>query len=252
MSVADAEASTSELVVAPVADAALVSFLSGRDAPCPACGYNLRGVEASRCPECGGPLELTLGRRRRLGGWGPFLLLVFGWLLAAGGMNTARQVSVLNQMRAAQARQGSSLRLARMQLQAQIKNLQKQPARDPFAGMDDGFPGMAQMREFQAQAERDMNAMLAQQLQAQLARMPAPAVVAAPTLLGTRGGGAGSVRVGTAWAVGRCGRWLLGLGLLGVMAWRGGGPVRGLVVGACVLFACYGAWHIVLFVNEMR
>lgn len=27
--------------------------LARRDAPCPACGYNLRGVRTPRCPECG-------------------------------------------------------------------------------------------------------------------------------------------------------------------------------------------------------
>ena len=42
------------------ADPVLVGYLAGRDAPCPRCGYNLRGVESSRCPECGGALELTL------------------------------------------------------------------------------------------------------------------------------------------------------------------------------------------------
>lgn len=36
----------------------LRTFLIGRDAPCPACGYNLRDLKGSTCPECG--LALTL------------------------------------------------------------------------------------------------------------------------------------------------------------------------------------------------
>ena len=31
----------------------LAQYLSSHDAPCPACGYNLRGLTESRCPECG-------------------------------------------------------------------------------------------------------------------------------------------------------------------------------------------------------
>lgn len=36
----------------------LRAFLSGRDAPCPACRYNLRDLQSGHCPECG--LALTL------------------------------------------------------------------------------------------------------------------------------------------------------------------------------------------------
>src|SRR5262245_45664099 len=38
----------------------LVGFLADRDAPCPVCGYNLRALGASRCPECSSPLELAV------------------------------------------------------------------------------------------------------------------------------------------------------------------------------------------------
>jgi len=31
----------------------LRSFLADRNAPCPACGYGLRGLVGNRCPECG-------------------------------------------------------------------------------------------------------------------------------------------------------------------------------------------------------
>ena len=39
----------------------LQAFLRGRDVACPACGYNLRDLEGSRCPECGDELHLQLG-----------------------------------------------------------------------------------------------------------------------------------------------------------------------------------------------
>lgn len=39
----------------------LRAFLDGRDAPCPGCGYNLRNLQGSRCPECGDELALRVG-----------------------------------------------------------------------------------------------------------------------------------------------------------------------------------------------
>ncbi len=38
-------------------DVRLRKFLQRYDAPCPQCGYNLRGVAADCCPECGAPLN---------------------------------------------------------------------------------------------------------------------------------------------------------------------------------------------------
>jgi hypothetical protein len=32
---------------------ALQTFLTGRDVPCPKCGYNLKGLDIGTCPECG-------------------------------------------------------------------------------------------------------------------------------------------------------------------------------------------------------
>ncbi len=40
----------------------LRAFLAGRDAACPRCGYNLRGLVGAECPECG--LGLSLARLR--------------------------------------------------------------------------------------------------------------------------------------------------------------------------------------------
>lgn len=39
----------------------LAAFLAGRDAPCPVCGYNLRGLLQEHCPECGRHLVLAVG-----------------------------------------------------------------------------------------------------------------------------------------------------------------------------------------------
>ena len=42
-------------------DAAILKlFLDGRDQPCPQCGYNLRDLPGTRCPECGEELALRL------------------------------------------------------------------------------------------------------------------------------------------------------------------------------------------------
>jgi hypothetical protein len=42
-------------------DDLLRPFLAGRDEPCPACGYNLRDLGTSTCPECGEALALRVG-----------------------------------------------------------------------------------------------------------------------------------------------------------------------------------------------
>lgn len=39
----------------------LERFLAEHDTPCPGCGYNLRGLEGERCPECGERVELRIG-----------------------------------------------------------------------------------------------------------------------------------------------------------------------------------------------
>lgn len=43
-------------------DAELLGLhLAARDTPCPACGYNLRGINSPLCPECAQPLLLRVG-----------------------------------------------------------------------------------------------------------------------------------------------------------------------------------------------
>lgn len=47
----------------------LRAYLAERDAPCPRCQYNLRGVTDAACPECGQPIDVNrieLGSRRHL------------------------------------------------------------------------------------------------------------------------------------------------------------------------------------------
>ncbi len=39
----------------------LTQFLADRTVTCPRCGYNLRGVASSACPECGDRLQLQVG-----------------------------------------------------------------------------------------------------------------------------------------------------------------------------------------------
>ncbi len=40
--------------------AQLRDYLATRDVPCPACGYNLRGLTSGRCPECNLEVVLTV------------------------------------------------------------------------------------------------------------------------------------------------------------------------------------------------
>jgi hypothetical protein len=48
----------------------LREFLATHDAPCPVCGYNLRGVTLTICPECESPIELGVSSNNTyLGAW---------------------------------------------------------------------------------------------------------------------------------------------------------------------------------------
>lgn len=53
-----------------MADPHLVTFLAERDEPCPACTYNLRGLQTDRCPECSRELVLNVRLAEpRMGAW---------------------------------------------------------------------------------------------------------------------------------------------------------------------------------------
>jgi hypothetical protein len=60
-------------------------FLAEHDAPCPGCGYNLRGVGGEMCPECSRPIVLTVqdGSPSR---WSRRLLLaaLWTWVITGG------------------------------------------------------------------------------------------------------------------------------------------------------------------------
>lgn len=68
-----------EEVTAPL----LEVYLAERDEPCPACGYNLRGLTSDRCPECGQALRLTVTLvDPKLGAW---LVALVAAALGTGG-----------------------------------------------------------------------------------------------------------------------------------------------------------------------
>ncbi|MGD9689532.1 MAG: zinc ribbon domain-containing protein [Phycisphaerales bacterium] len=46
------------------ADELFLRFVDSTPARCPACGFNLRGLRAPVCPECGTPLRLVVGPRQ--------------------------------------------------------------------------------------------------------------------------------------------------------------------------------------------
>lgn len=77
------------MIEPPPSDAEpLISWLASRDAPCPVCSYNLRGLQSSTCPECAAALHLQVGSDNlRLGPWllgitGPTLGLGFDGVMA--------------------------------------------------------------------------------------------------------------------------------------------------------------------------
>ena len=47
----------------------LLEFLREFDAPCPTCGYNVKGLNRPFCPECNQELKLTIGVSRLRLGW---------------------------------------------------------------------------------------------------------------------------------------------------------------------------------------
>lgn len=71
-------------------DAALLrAFLGRHDAPCPMCGYSLKGLASSACPECGSAIVLQVKPAEpRMGWWTTGLIGLssgFGFFLVATG-----------------------------------------------------------------------------------------------------------------------------------------------------------------------
>ena len=64
-------------------------FLAEHDAPCPGCGYNLRGTTGDKCPECAAALELGLKGGRRKSRWDTLAVIAVCvsalYFLAQGG-----------------------------------------------------------------------------------------------------------------------------------------------------------------------
>src|ERR1041385_5000192 len=66
----------------PRGRAAVIEFLREAGGRCAGCGYELRGVESDRCPECGTVARLVIASRDGTGrGW--WLMAVFGSAMGA-------------------------------------------------------------------------------------------------------------------------------------------------------------------------
>ncbi len=68
-------------------------LLAARDISCPVCGYNLRAIASTNCPECGAKLDLRVGSTDlKLGPWLAALLAVglpLGFLAGAAILGLA-------------------------------------------------------------------------------------------------------------------------------------------------------------------
>jgi hypothetical protein len=77
---------------APSDEAALLDYLRVRDVACPLCAYNLRGLTAGRCPECGRALQLSVGLTEpRIGAWVMCLVAV----TASGALGVLAVLSMI-------------------------------------------------------------------------------------------------------------------------------------------------------------
>lgn len=75
---------------APQTDAQfLAAYLAGHDVPCPACGYNLRGVSRGACPECGLTITLRIAESAPHRAYWYAALAGLLWPLLLNGMLTA-------------------------------------------------------------------------------------------------------------------------------------------------------------------
>jgi hypothetical protein len=239
----------------------LEAFLAGQDALCPRCGYNLRGAQADKCPECGERLELGLVKRRRLGGWAPFLVLVFGWLLIAGGINTAREVQRLVRERDAVAVSNQRIAAAQAQLQARLKQMEERLVEETAPAAPSKPAGLSDLAlRMQERSSRELRAMIQSQQAAvtQLMRQQlamsarnTPGVRPVPTLGQAWAGGTVLQKAGSIWSASLAVLSLLGLVLTVVLAARRTSRAGALVWMAWVMFLFYAGWHVSLFVREL-
>lgn len=243
----------------------LRAYLARGDAPCPACGYNLRGVESAACPECGSGLSLSLQRRRPLAGWLAFLLLAFGWVFVAGSMNATRGVVSLVETKRQMEQAGQWRGFATLTLPNVIPPppspiilpsfppLNTSP--DSAAGGADEMQDWVARRNAEMQSRMDAARQQIQLMRQQLQLRITPPTPAAPVTVSWQSVWAalGTERqIGLIWA----GLLVLGgaLGLLLLAVLRGrSGPrtVRRLGTMAAALFVLYAGWHLVLFGREM-
>lgn len=64
-----------------MADPHLIQYLADRNVPCPACTYNLRGLQSDRCPECNREVVLQIRLAEpRMGAWIASLVAVCAML----------------------------------------------------------------------------------------------------------------------------------------------------------------------------
>lgn len=67
----------------------LKQLLALREYPCPVCGYNLKGIESDKCPECGANLDINIiSADLKLGPW-LAALLGFGLPLGFASITVA-------------------------------------------------------------------------------------------------------------------------------------------------------------------
>jgi hypothetical protein len=247
-------------------DEAVRAYLAGRDAPCPSCGYNLKGVESAACPECGSRLELSLARPGPGRGWVAFAALALAWLFLAGGMNTTRNVVRLveqkRQMQQVRGWSGFTIQMGPMTM-PQLPRLTFPRGLGSPGGGSGGAGGSSgdPMQDMMDQMERDMQQQMQQLQQWQQSvqgspRAPAfryqsrPAVAPQVTWLAAWRAQGVQQQIAGVWGAILVVGGLLGLLLLAVFRKRPG-AVRRLSALAAGLFVVYAGWHIVLFAREM-
>ena len=92
MTIAETDVVDADSAAEPSDDAVLIEYLRTRNVACPLCGYNLRGLTACRCPECGRGLQLSVGLiEPRIGAWVTCLVAV----TAPAGMGVVAVLSLV-------------------------------------------------------------------------------------------------------------------------------------------------------------